>query len=863
MRVVPMPFALGALAVVSLMAAGAPAASVADAPWLPVTGGHSPNVFFPDEPVALVAHCPAGSDGATLSYLVVGRDGRAVAYGDAQIVSRQATIALGNPGGGYYAVVLTGGPLGEGASSAAFVVVPRPGPRPAGERTCLFGLAGGTVYSDAEWEAMANLGVRHLRGDFAWPDWQPKQDAFDWTRTDRAVEMAQKHGIELLPILGYTPAWAGVRPETDHARARSATHTYPFRSNLEWKRAAEAMLGRYHDRVRLWELWNEVDLNFYYGPWERYQEMLKLTACVMRRTDPTNRLVYGGSDGTWTRSSQNSITHTDVYFDYGNAHYPWARGDWDPLGRHWGAEVPLGYYFDAQQVHLRNGIIGPVLVTEAAPLSEGLTEQEQTNATWEMLVQAKVANTPMWCCFPAVENYGRKWPAPMMRRDGHLVPKPVYAAYASVRDLLESTVAIGRLYSFGPDARAYLFRRGEENVLALWSAQGPLSATVALQPGARMQDVVGGQATLEGDEATLDLPEDEPRAIVGVSDAYLEPAARDTLWRLYGSKVGCAEDLEDGLVDSNSNIKYVRKFRDEVALSAGAEAGWRCEELMEATLQAVANGRPERSSEALTRLRAELLGVARVTVRGAYAERTRAHPRRDETYGYFRFGKPPLDYPGVFTWLSRLLQAGELTVRLQNALGDDVAPADAEAIAAARAGLDRVRAASRQAAGPYAEQARLRLLMMLTQDAIDRSATWGRPQLDLGLAFAELAAQLVQYEIPMVTYVLPTLEFPDATYILKGRRMAPGSPQRALVRVHNFADREAVGTIRLRVPEGWRCQTAPLGFSAPAGGESAELAFDVLVAPEPTAQANLYVEGQLRSGEVILPIRHAFAVAGA
>src|SRR3954468_6058740 len=62
---------------------------------------------------------------------------------------------------------------------------------------------------DSQWGLMASSGVRTVRGTFSWADAQPVAGRpFDFSRSDRMVHLAAAHGLDLLPVVQYVPAWA-------------------------------------------------------------------------------------------------------------------------------------------------------------------------------------------------------------------------------------------------------------------------------------------------------------------------------------------------------------------------------------------------------------------------------------------------------------------------------------------------------------------------------------------------------------------------------------------------------------------------------------------------------------------------------
>ena len=49
-----------------------------------------------------------------------------------------------------------------------------------------------------------------VRLECPWPLIEPKRGVFDWRRADYIFRAARRHGVKILPLLLYTPSWAGV-----------------------------------------------------------------------------------------------------------------------------------------------------------------------------------------------------------------------------------------------------------------------------------------------------------------------------------------------------------------------------------------------------------------------------------------------------------------------------------------------------------------------------------------------------------------------------------------------------------------------------------------------------------------------------
>lgn len=132
---------------------------------------------------------------------------------------------------------------------------------------------------------MNEAGIGWARTDFDWTTVQrQKGAAFDFARFDKTVELADEAKITILPILDYDTPWA--RPVIEHLD--------------DWRAFVRAIVTRYKDRLRYWEVWNEPDLKQFWrqdpNPAE-YTILLKATYEEVKRVDPKLTVLLGGLSG--------------------------------------------------------------------------------------------------------------------------------------------------------------------------------------------------------------------------------------------------------------------------------------------------------------------------------------------------------------------------------------------------------------------------------------------------------------------------------------------------------------------------------------------------------------------------------------
>jgi Cellulase (glycosyl hydrolase family 5) len=160
------------------------------------------------------------------------------------------------------------------------------GPNPDGWFCVVPNCAGGgdpVVRITTEMRLMAQLGVRLVRIEFPWPLLEPQAQHYHWARADAVVNAANRDGIQLQPVLVYTPGWAG--PTMTQAPSDPST----------WTSFLSHVVTRYKHSIHYWELWNEPDGGGYWldGTPAYVQAILQPGYAAVKAADPTARVLLG------------------------------------------------------------------------------------------------------------------------------------------------------------------------------------------------------------------------------------------------------------------------------------------------------------------------------------------------------------------------------------------------------------------------------------------------------------------------------------------------------------------------------------------------------------------------------------------
>lgn len=141
----------------------------------------------------------------------------------------------------------------------------------------------------SDMELMKRSGIRVLRVSFGWDGIEAASGKYNWLFWDDFVKTAvDEYGITLVPYVCYTPAWNSTGDTSNYWNHTPKNYEAfgPF---------MEALVTRYKQWIRTWEIWNEPDIDAYWsGTAEDIARLTKIGAIAVRRADPTAKIVLAG-----------------------------------------------------------------------------------------------------------------------------------------------------------------------------------------------------------------------------------------------------------------------------------------------------------------------------------------------------------------------------------------------------------------------------------------------------------------------------------------------------------------------------------------------------------------------------------------
>jgi hypothetical protein len=795
------------LVVVAVLVAG----SGAEAAYCRLSTARPARTFYRGEPVRLSLQAAGPTTTGTLTIRdYYGQQARRVGVTVGRDVPRLLGLGDAFPWGIYYLHFEFSN--GE-TQDDAFCVIPRPDEQPGD-----YGPFSWRLGSDesSEWAALAQAGCRLVRRDLDWPHVMPTAATVDLSKARTIAGLAQQYGMQLIPILGYSPGWAGMRPANAADRS-AAAHTWAPETTTGWRQYVQAVVGylgpqtvawpasatlqpqspREEDTLPLvhsWEIWNEADQNFYYGYWGRYIDLLRVASGEIKRQDPGATVLYGGSCGHWTELGLTYKLLGQFFFD---------RLAFHPGGDNLDQAFET-YFCGSPQIGNGYGLYHPATMTEAYPTCPpGVTESQYLLRLYATLEKWQLDT---FCTFDGGRVTGSPDPnssALLWQQGPDLVPNAKYVVLAVARYLLSNCVYVGPL-DWGEGVQAYVFLRGGYPLVIAWAAttrEVTFPACAAATAGdelGRLQPlaVAGGQARVTLGPA--------PQVLRGLGPAVIADAVTNQANIFLLTPQGFPTTHGFGYIAA---LEYDAKW---------AWSGWPAAvrgALTQATNAIVSN--PVRGGPLLGLTQTEVNAQIARTLRkcqecGGVSGRAQSTIWRLETFCEWlgavtdsynqRWGRFRAT-PAMLNTLGAQMEA--LGPQVQDQAQGLTCPLGLQSLERARASLQRARAlagqgAFRAARGEYN------------------------------------AARLYQEQLPpILTGVVAAPDFVTATQLVKSLTLRPGQEHQVRCYVHNFTPRDVSGVLTLEAPQDWAVEPAEPPFAAPAGGTSEPVVFRVTVPGPP------------------------------
>jgi hypothetical protein len=243
---------------------------------------------------------------------------------------------------------------------------------------------------ERDFALMQELGITTWRGSFGWDDYEPTPGHYDFAWLHRFVKLAARHGIQLRPYIGYTPAWAGVE-RLDDSEVWNDPPARLEQFNRFVEKLARAL--QQYPNLRSYEIYNEENVEQWWdGTVGEYNAVLAAGANAIRAQDPDAQVLLGGMvwpDVEWLEATCAEHANADRIDVVPFHAYP---ETWTP------ASVTVENYLDASYrryfIPVVEGACGgkPIWINETGfATTPGKTERQQAN-WWARAIATFVAD---------------------------------------------------------------------------------------------------------------------------------------------------------------------------------------------------------------------------------------------------------------------------------------------------------------------------------------------------------------------------------------------------------------------------------------------------------------------------------------
>ncbi|MGD0110407.1 MAG: carbohydrate binding domain-containing protein [Armatimonadota bacterium] len=174
---------------------------------------------------------------------------------------------------------------------------------PASDSAGLFGM--NHAYADPRLIRLSkDIGLNWFRDwSLKWQQVEPQKGRFDFDMTDFQIDRVYDQGLNVLGLLPFPSSdWGSSAPpdvKTSHDMGEHARQAYKPRDLSEYATYVRTTVGRYKDRVHVWEILNEPLTTGYSVPQSTghtvadYVAILKTAYQAIKEVDPSARVIGG------------------------------------------------------------------------------------------------------------------------------------------------------------------------------------------------------------------------------------------------------------------------------------------------------------------------------------------------------------------------------------------------------------------------------------------------------------------------------------------------------------------------------------------------------------------------------------------
>jgi hypothetical protein len=373
---------------------------------------------------------------------------------------------------------------------------------------------------------MKEAGISTIRLFPEWRGFEPKQGTWHWADGDRLVKSAVANGLEINAILMGSPP------------GNRAVHAFPMDNLDDWSKYVTAVVGRYKNQIRYWEVWNEGNGGFNDGKHTTtdYARLAAATYEAAKNADPQSKvgLTVASFDAPYLHKAIRAMSAADKpnSFDFLCIHpYEIADGLADTDG-----EIPFLWMCRTLRSMLEDAApqradaeIWMTEVGHRVSSREGraVTDKDAAGSLAKMYTMAIAQGITCTQWFEAQDPVGEDHGFGLLSRDGS--PRAAYQTLKTLSGLLGAMPKYQGWLALGPEKRGYGFAFAGESaaVLIAWVPVEHRSnsqwRTLTLSRDVQVTDLLNAKTrtVLAGQSLVLS---DAPVAIAGLPSKLIEEA---------------------------------------------------------------------------------------------------------------------------------------------------------------------------------------------------------------------------------------------------------------------------------------------------------------------------------------------------
>jgi len=380
---------------------------------------------------------------------------------------------------------------------------------------CALGIMHGGTKQPFPWTSqeanvrrLKDAGIYWDRLEIWWGAVEPQKGQFEWAFPDQVAQFYREQKLNGMVILCYSSAWYRKPPDTPEERAAYANYVYQ-------------MVNRYKDTFKVWEIWNEPNIESFWKPSNvrDYTLMLIEAYKAAKKADPDCIILGGAVNGPGYDFVQG--IYDNGGWDYCDAIsiHPYSLGG-PPLSQ----RLDRWLRFQNSEI-AKTGKPKPVWVSECGYASVKPEEEPgQATAIVQAYLIALANGVQKYFYF----NYGNYSNWGLIRTNDPWTPKVSYGAYKLMTQALGSPGPCAEFEGYldlPRNVAGYVFRKaGGDRVVFLWSNDDQVHSTQLRQAvGLKAVDIAGKPVSIDNGALSVGPL---PIIVTGVDSRKIGPVGK-------------------------------------------------------------------------------------------------------------------------------------------------------------------------------------------------------------------------------------------------------------------------------------------------------------------------------------------------